>query len=268
MNKPRFFDSHAHLTAEAYPRLKEMLANAQDSGTDGIANICTDEISLERGLEMREKYPWVVQAAAVHPHDAGTGEEYFQAVAAQAKAGLLAAIGETGLDYYYKNSHPDAQKEFLRRHFKLALECNLPVVIHCREAFADFFTILDEEYIQDGSHAPGVLHCFTGTMQEADEVFKRGWFLSLSGIVTFKKSEALREIARVAPLDLLLIETDAPFLAPQSKRGKPNEPAYVREVAETIAAAKGLSLDEVARATFDNACRLFGLRKIYKSGVQ
>lgn len=259
-NPPLFIDSHAHLTAKAaYENVEEMVQRAHAAGVCSIINICTDIETLERGLDLAKKYPWIYNAAATTPHDVEKeGEAHFTAIAAHARAGRLIAIGETGLDYFYEHSPKETQKRFLRRYIELAIDCKLPLVIHCREAFADFFNILDE-YAQRGVWPSGVLHCFTGTQQEAEQVIKRGWYLSLSGIVTYKKSEDLRQTARKAPLEQLLIETDAPFLAPQKHRGKTNEPAYITHTAEVIALAKGISLAEVAAATTNNAKKLFSL---------
>lgn len=259
MPSTSFSDSHAHLTSsDIAQQVDAVLGRAQAAGVNSILNIATDENSLRQGLELEKRYPWVHNAAAVHPHDAASiGEAYFPIVSEFARKGKLKAIGETGLDYHYQHSPSTVQQDFLRRHLHLALECHLPVVIHCREAFTDFFRILDAEYVVNGKHAPGVLHCFTGTREEAQEVIDRGWYLSMSGIVTFKKSEALREVARMVPLDKLLIETDAPYLAPQSKRGHPNEPAYVVETAHAIAAARGITVDELAKTTHANMRQLF-----------
>jgi TatD DNase family protein len=256
---PSFFDSHAHLGDDSlYPNIDSLLYEASASGVKGIINICTDLITLKRGLEIEKKYPWVRNAAATTPHDvAKEGEEVFPYIAEEAKKGNLIAIGETGLDYFYHHSPADVQQTFLRRYLRLALECHLPVIIHCRDAFADFFRILDEEYAPEGKHAPGVLHCFTGTVSEAEEVIARGWYLSLSGIVTFKKSSELRVVAEKVPLDQLLIETDAPYLAPQAYRGKLNCPAYVVETAKCIAELKGISIEELSEATSRNAKKLF-----------
>ncbi len=252
-------DSHAHLTSDAvYSDVDAVLGRAQAAGIAAIVNICTDKKTLDRGLELSKRYPWIYNAAATTPHDVeAEGESMFEPIAREARAGRLAAIGETGLDYHYQHSPRETQQKFLRRYLQLALECHLPVVIHCREAFADFFNILDAEYRVAGRHAPGVLHCFTGTVAEAEEVLKRGWYLSLSGIVTFKKSVNLREVAQRVPLDQLLIETDTPYLAPQSKRGHPNEPSYLVETASFIAGLKGIALDELVQATAGNARHLF-----------
>ena len=220
----------------------------------------SNSLSLERGLALSKRCPWIYQAAATTPHDVEKeGEQVFDVMASAARNGQLKAVGETGLDYYYEHSNREIQKHFLRRYLHLALECQLPVVIHCREAFKDFFDVLDAEYQVNGKHAPGILHCFTGTIAEAEEVIKRGWMLSLSGIVTFKKSLELQEIAKMIPLDQLLIETDTPYLAPQRHRGKQNEPAFVLEIAHFLASLKQISFEEVAEATRLNASRFFKL---------
>lgn len=257
----RYIDSHAHLTSdEVFEQIDPILERAQRAGIDSVVNICTDDITLERGLALVKKYPWVYNTAATTPHDVEKeGEALFPLMEKHARAGDLVAVGETGLDYHYHHASPDVQQRFLRRYLQLALETALPVVIHCREAFGDLFRIIDSDYKQNNKHSPGVLHCFTGTIEEAEGVLQRGWLLSLSGIVTFKKGEVLREVAKMVPLNQLLIETDTPYLAPQSKRGLVNEPAYLVETAFVIASAKGLTLEEVASATRSNAQRFFNL---------
>lgn len=254
-----FSDSHAHLTShQLVDQADDLAKRAWDVGVRRIVNICTDRRTLEDGVALAQRHPWIFNAGATTPHDvAKEGEELLPVFAEHAKKGLLVAVGETGLDYFYEHSDRQLQQHFLRRYLALALECKLPIIIHCRDAFEDLFQILDSDYVVGGKHAPGVLHCFTGTLAEADEVLKRGWYLSLSGIVTFKKSEGLREVARHVPLDRLLIETDSPYLAPQSHRGKVNEPAYLPEVAAVIAKTKGVSLAEVAEATRRNASEFF-----------
>lgn len=254
-------DSHAHLSsAQILPEIDAVLQRAQEAGVSQIVNICTDKATLEKGLEIAKRFPWVFNTASTTPHDVEReGELYFPLMAEHARSGSLVAVGETGLDYYYEHSARDIQKQFFIKYLHLALETHLPVVIHCRDAFEDFFEILDVEYTDNGRHAPGVLHCFTGTLKEAEEVVERGWYLSLSGIVTFKKSEELREVAKMVPLDQLLIETDTPYLAPQSHRGKRNEPSYLPETAQLIADIKGISLEELGLATFRNAKSFFNL---------
>lgn len=253
-----YFDSHAHLSSpDVLPRIEEIMTRAKLAAVSKIVNICTDSETLRQGLALEKRYPQIKNAGATTPHDVEKeGEEAFPLFAEVARAKKLAAIGETGLDYFYAELDRNVQKRFLTRYLHLALECHLPIIFHCREAFADLFTITDAEY---RAGAPAILHCFTGTVDEAEKVLARGWHLSLSGIVTFKKSHTLREVAKVAPLHQLLIETDTPYLAPQSKRGKPNEPSYLPETAQYIAEAKGLSPNEVAKATFENASRLFAM---------
>jgi TatD DNase family protein len=249
----KFFDSHAHLTSsEVLPHLPAMLERAEEAGIDRMVNICTCRSTLESGLKLK-----LTNAGATTPHDVGRdGEADFSVFEQAAKEGLLVAIGETGLDYHYLHSDRKIQQDFLIRYLHLAAETGLPVIFHCREAFEDLFAIADGEYPRT---AKAILHCFTGTKKEAEQVFERGWYLSLSGIVTFKKSESLREVARFAPISQLLIETDTPFLAPQSKRGKQNEPAFLVETAACIAEARGVSLESIAEHTRENGIQIFRL---------
>ncbi|MGA8165185.1 MAG: TatD family hydrolase [Waddliaceae bacterium] len=258
---PDLIDSHAHLTSSlVYDHIEDILQRAKEARIAAVVNICTDANTLEKGLTLAKRYSWVYNAAATTPHDVEKeGEALFPLMAHHARHGDLVAVGETGLDYHYQHSPPSTQKHFLKKYLHLALECQLPVVIHCRDAFAEFFEILDVEYMVNGKHAPGVLHCFTGNTREAEQVLERGWYLSLSGIVTFKKSEELREVAKNTPLHQLLIETDTPYLAPKSHRGKMNEPSYLVETAEVIALAQDLPLEEIARASANNARRLFNI---------
>lgn len=249
-----YIDSHAHLTSpDVLPHIDPILHRAKIAGVSHILNICTDTETLRQGILLASKHPHIRNAGATTPHDvASEGESAFPLFEAAAREGKLAAVGETGLDYHYDYSPKALQQTFLKRYLHLAASARLPVIFHCREAFPDLFAIADAEY-----SGPAILHCFTGTPSEAEQVLERGWYLSLSGIVTFKKSESLREAAKLVPLSQLLIETDTPYLAPQSRRGKPNEPAFIPETAACIAQAKGLTVDEVARASSENAKKLF-----------
>jgi TatD DNase family protein len=248
-------DTHAHLTSpQLAPHIDEILARAQAAGVIRIVNICTDVDSLELGLNLAQKYPWVFNAAATTPHDVEKeGELFFPIVETAASDGKLIAIGETGLDYFYEHSPKEIQKKFLNRYFALALRFNLPLVIHCRDAFNDLFHEADLNY----PSASAVLHCFTGSLEEARAVLDRGWYISFSGIVTYKKSEVLREVARFVPLDKILIETDAPYLAPQSRRGKQNEPAFIGETADILAREKNVSAEQLREIITENACKIF-----------
>lgn len=253
-----YFDSHAHLTSDdRLPFLDEVLDRAKAAHVHQIINICTDPKSLEAGIALAKRCPWIHNAGATTPHDVDLeGESAFESFAQAARSHRLIAIGETGLDYYYKHSNPEVQKVFFMRYLSLAVECKLPVIFHCRQAFDDLFDITDVHYPKA---APAILHCFTGTLAEAKKGLERGWMISFSGIVTFKNSELLRDVVRFVPLESILIETDSPYLAPQSKRGQPNEPAFIVETAACLAELKRLPLEKVAQATMANAHRIFGL---------
>jgi TatD DNase family protein len=257
----RYFDSHAHLSdSELFSHRQAILERARLSGVHRILNICTNPLTLSQGLQLAEEYPHVLNAGSTTPHDVESeGESCFSLFAEAARSGKLAAVGETGLEYFHKGLDRALQRQFLVRYLHLAAECKLPVIFHCREAFLDLFAITDAEYPK---RAPAILHCFTGTLGEAEQVIERGWYLSLSGIVTFKNSELLRRVAKWVPLEQLLIETDAPYLAPQSRRGGLNEPAFLVETAACIAAVKGIPVEEVAEATYANATQLFITRDV------
>ncbi len=248
-------DTHAHLTCpEMLTDVDAVVKRAEEAGVKCIINICTDEASLDAGLELSRRTPWIHNVAAATPHDVVKfGEPFFGRVEAEARRGTLVAIGETGLDYHYELSPKEVQKDHLVRYITLAKEVKLPVIFHCRDAFEDLFAITDEHL---GTH-PALLHCFTGTLEEAKQVIKRGWYLSISGIVTFKKSGWLREVAAHVPLDQLVIETDSPYLAPQKWRGKRNEPAYITETARVISEVRGISVSELCKATSSNALKIF-----------
>lgn len=250
-------DSHAHLTIPpVVDRVEEVLQRARQKGVGAIVNICIDRESLEKGLLLAQRHGGVFNAAATTPHDVEK-EVFFPLVEKEAQSGHLVAIGETGLDYHYEHAPRVLQQKSLVNYFALAKKTHLPIIFHCREAFDDLFTLADQHY----KGRPAVLHCFTGTLDEAKKCLERGWLISLSGIVTFKKSEVLREIAAYVPSDHLLIETDTPYLAPQSKRGKMNEPSFIEETARCIAEVKGCSFEEVSAVTTQNAIQFFPFPK-------
>lgn len=250
-----FLDSHAHLTCDPiFEDLEGVLERAQKQSVGKIVNVCTDEKTFKRSLDLIKKYRWIYQIGAVHPNDVEReGEFCFSIFERAAHKGLLAAVGETGLDYHYSYSSKKKQQEFLIRNFLLARECQLPVVIHCRNAFEDLFPLAAKEFL-DGKV---VLHCFSGSLEEARKGLDRGWLISFSGIITFKKSDNLRDVAKIVPLDQMMIETDSPYLAPQSRRGKTNEPSFIREIAQMIADIKGVPIEEIAEATQTNAKKFF-----------
>lgn len=255
-------DSHAHITSdELIDDVDNIIIRAKKKHVEKIINICTCEKTLKRGLALEEKYPgYVFNTAATTPHDVqDDGEAFFPVVRKAALDGKLVAIGETGLDYYYEHSPRDLQKEFLNRYFDLAEELSLNVVIHCRgdEAFADLFDIAKKQ-----TKLPRcLLHCFTGNEKQRDMGLELGWMISISGIVTFKRSDELRDVVKGIPLESLLIETDSPYLAPQTKRGQTNEPSYVSEIAEQIASVKEVSVKDVCAQSVKNTWDFFQLSR-------
>ena|SRR3990167_6441573 len=249
-------DSHAHLTSdELYPNADRIIERAIKEGVTKIVNINTDRSTFERAKELQKKYPeYIFNTVATTPHDVEKeGEENFAYFETAIRQGEVVAVGEVGLDYYYEYSNREIQKEFVKRYFDLACAVKLPVVIHCRgdDAFRDLFSFQQPIL--------AVLHCFTGNQRQAEQAIERGWYVSVSGIATFKKSEALRQVIKQLPLNRLFIETDAPYLAPQSRRGKVNEPAYITETAQTIASVHNISLEEVCLETTENARKFFAL---------
>jgi len=250
MAQIKIFDSHIHLADEQLlPSWEELFLRALEAGVEKFLIITTNPEEMEQAFLMREKYRnHLFVAASITPHEAHTAsKEAIEVIFQAAKEGKLDALGETGLEYYYLKETAKTQLALLERSLELATSLDLPVVFHCREAFQDLYPLLDK-------YRPrGILHCFTGTTEEASEVVKRGLYVSFSGIVTYKKSEALRETAKTVPLDRLLIETDAPYLAPQAYRGKMNEPAYIVNTAEVLAATLGLSTELLIHQTYQNA---------------
>jgi len=251
-------DSHAHLDMPEYRGDQEIVIGAaREAGVRLILNI---GISLENSREVlatAQAHEGIYAAVGIHPHGADTITE----AAAAELTRLLAqpqvlALGEIGLDFYRRRAPEAVQQEGFRRLLEVAREAAKPVIIHTREATAKTLEILRH-------YAPhlagGVMHCFSGTYDEARAFVDLGFLISFSGVLTFPKAEGLRETARKLPLDLILIETDAPYLAPQARRGKRNEPAYVRYTAETLAQVRGLPLQAVAEATWENTRRWLGL---------
>lgn len=249
----KLFDSHLHLADDLlYPQWEAILHRAFEAGVDKLLVITTNVQEMERALLMREKYrAHLFVAASITPHEAHTAaKEEVETIFAAARRGDLDALGETGLEYFYLKETSNQQLDLLERSLQVAQEADLPVVFHCREAFADLYPLLDK-------YKPkGILHCFTGTTEEAKEVLKRGLYVSLSGIATYKKSQELRETAKSIPLDQLLIETDAPFLAPQAHRGKTNEPAFIVNTLSVLSECLQVPPGQLAETTYNNCLKL------------
>lgn len=243
-------DSHAHLTSsDLYGEVEDILSRTDK--LQRIVNIATDIDSLIKGIELKKKYSKIFNTCATTPHD--VKGDWVKPEALLPFRDDIVAIGETGLDYFYEHSPKDLQKQVFITYLKLAKEWNKPVVIHCRDAFSDLFDIMDNHFA--GGRA--ILHCFTGTLDEAKEGLKRGYLVSFSGIVTFKKSVELCEVAKEVPLNSMLIETDCPYLAPQPYRGRRNEPMFLEATCAYLARLKEITFDQMALETARNAENIF-----------
>lgn len=253
-----FVDSHCHLDFPDFQTdLEAVLAEAKVSNVGLMLTIGTRLSKLPPIVALAEAHPEIWFTAGVHPHEAlaeegGCSVERLVELSAHPK---LAGFGETGLDFYYDHSPRDAQERSFRIHCEAARQTGLPIVVHTRDADADTRRILAEECAK--GPLTGLIHCFSSGRELADFALEIGFYISLSGILTFKKAEALQEVAKTVPLDRILIETDSPYLAPMPFRGKRNQPAYVGRVAAKLAEIKGLPLAEVEAATTANFHRLF-----------
>lgn len=256
-----FVDSHAHIDGPEFDADRdEMLERAHDARVMAILNVGTGDPHsgvFERAIEMARRHPHIYNAIGVHPHDAKFYDDKAEALIKQLfeTGGRVIAWGEIGLDFHYNNSPQDVQIEAFKRQLRAASDIGVPVIIHTREAETETIEILESEYAD--AERRGVFHCFSGSRDLAQRALDLGFALSFSGIVTFRRADELREIAKEVPLDRLLIETDCPFLAPVPYRGQRNEPAYVIEVARCIAELRGLPLEEIARVTTDNFENIF-----------
>ncbi len=250
-------DSHCHLDFPDFaPDRADLLARARNAGVGIMVTICTRLSKFAEVRAIAESDPALYCSVGVHPHEAekeGVGDP----------AGLLLAaahpkvvgIGETGLDYFYKHSAPEAQARSFRAHIAAARESGLPLIVHARDADVDTIRIMADEH--RGGAYPGVIHCFTGSRELAEHAVALGHYISFSGILTFKNARDIQETAKALPLDRILVETDAPYLAPVPNRGKRNEPAYVAHTAAFLAKLRGETPERIADATTENFFRLF-----------
>ncbi len=253
-----FIDTHVHLNADQYEEdLQDVINRALEAKVEKMVVIGFDRKTIERTMELIEQYDFVYGVIGWHPVDAidCTQEdlEWIEELAAHPK---IVGIGETGLDYYWDKSPKDVQQALFRKQIQLAQKINLPIIIHNRDATGDVVNILREE---NAASVGGVMHCFSGSVETARECIAMNFMISLGGPVTFKNARLPKEVATDIPLEHLMIETDAPYLAPHPYRGKRNEPAFVPLVAEEIARLKGLTIEEIAQATTDNAKNFFGI---------
>ena len=255
-------DSHAHLEFHNFDEDRAaMLERARAAGITTLLAIGSGTGPAERldaAIPFAEQHDWIYATIGIHPHDAAIAtDEHFARLDELARHPRVIAWGEMGLDYHYDHSPRDVQQHVFRRQLRQARATGHPVVIHCRDAWDDCLAILGEEWRASG--LGGIFHCFTGTIEEARRGMEMGFLVSFAGNVTYPKMQHLRDVARELPLDRLLTETDSPFLPPQGRRGKRNEPAFVVEVAQALANVRNLVPDEVAAATAANFRQFFRL---------
>lgn len=258
-----FIDSHAHIDGPEFDADRDqIIERAQAAGVSVILNVGTGDPHagvFERAVEVSKRYECVYTAIGTHPHDARFYDDKAEeTIKSLVQSERVLAWGEIGLDFHYDNSPRDVQVEVFKRQLRAARECDLPVVIHTREAESETIDILKTDY--GGAERRGIFHCFSGSKDLAQRALELDFMISFSGIVTFKKAEELREVARAVPLDRLLIETDCPYLSPIPYRGKRNEPAYVVEVARCLAGIHGVDIEEMARVTSENFARFFRIQ--------
>jgi TatD DNase family protein len=252
-------DSHCHLDDHRYdPDRETMIARAHTAGVGHFVTIGCDLETSRAAVTLAQRDPLISATVGVHPHEVKLIEPgWYDELRSLAQSDRVVAYGEIGLDYHYDHSPRDVQRTRFREQVQLAREFRLPIVIHTREAQEDTINILKEE---KAGELGGVFHCFSGDAWLAKDALDLGFYLSFSGVITFQNAVMLRDIVKTVPLDRILIETDSPYLTPAPHRGKRNEPAYVRFVAEKIAELHGISVEQVEEATTENTRRLFRLK--------
>ena len=257
-----FTDSHAHIDGPEFDAdREEVLKRAEDAGVSVILNVGTGDPhsgAFERAVELGRTHEHIYTAIGTHPHDARLYDDAAeQKIKSLLQNERLIAWGEIGLDFHYDNSPRDVQIEVFKRQLRAARECDVPVIIHTREAESETIEILQSEYA--GTKRGGIFHCFSGSLELAQAALELGFMISFSGILTFNKADDLREVAQHVPLARMLIETDCPYLSPIPHRGKRNEPAYVIEVARCLGQLYDVELEAMAYLTSDNFRRFFGV---------
>jgi len=257
-----WIDTHAHLYLDVFDEDRDaVIARAREAGVEAVVMPAIDVASIHQALSLCKRYAGCYAMAALHPSETRKATEAdFAAVVQLCDDPHVVAVGESGLDYYWDRSFIDRQQAFLRKHIRLAIEKDLPLILHNREASEDLVRILREERAASAhpERLRGIFHCFTGPAWVAEAAIELGFLLGIGGILTFKNS-GLADLVRTLPLEHLVVETDAPFLAPVPYRGKRNEPAYVRLIAEKLAELKAVAPEVVAQVTSANARRLFRL---------
>jgi len=262
-----FVDSHAHLDGKQFQADREqVIARAREAGVQTIVAIGNGDGpgSLDCGIQLAARYPFIYATVGIHPHEANLATEAaFAELEQLAKTPKVIAWGEIGLDYFYDHSPRDVQQQVFLRQMELARAAKLPIVIHCRpsqnsvDAWEDCLNLIGNYWRVSGLR--GILHCFTGTWEHAERALDQGFMISFAGNVTFPKAEQIREAAIQVPIERMLIETDSPYLAPVPHRGKRNEPAFVKETARQIGELRRMSTEDIGRLTAQNFYRFFSL---------
>jgi len=251
-------DTHCHLHDEKFANERpEIINRAHEADVQAMISIGCDLATSEAAYSLTKEFPNIFYSAGIHPHEAATApQDYLEKLALLATDKKCVAIGECGLDYYYNHSDKESQQRVFAEQIELAKKLKKALVVHVRDAWDDCLALLQE----NGQGLTIIIHCFSGPQDFAQECWKRGFYLSFSGIVTFKNAAELLEIAKNTPMDQLLLETDAPYLAPVPFRGKRNEPAWVQHVAAKIAEARGINIEELSQRTSTNAQKCFALQ--------
>ena len=253
------FDTHAHYDSNGFSADRdEVLSALPAAGVTLVVNPGCDVESSRQAIALAEQYPHVYAAVGIHPGDCdGCTEADLEAIRAMAAHEKVVAIGEIGLDYYWKDNAPkEFQQDIFRRQLALAEELKLPVIVHDREAHGDTLAV-----VKEFPHVRGVFHCFSGSPEMAEELVKMGWYLGFDGPITYKNARRSPEVVAVTPLDRIVIETDAPYLTPEPFRGKRNDSTKLRYVVEKLAEWKGLSAEEMEQVTWRNGCSLYGMEE-------
>ena len=256
----KIFDTHTHLNVEEFAgREEEELQLAAEMGVSKINIVGFDRLTIERALELADSYDQLYATIGWHPTEAGTYDEAVEAyLLDKLRHPKVVALGEIGLDYHWMTAPKDVQERVFRRQIQLSKELNLPFVVHTRDALDDTYEIIKSEGVGPRG---GIMHSYSGSLEMAERFIQLGMMISFSGVVTFKKALDVQEAAQKLPLDKILVETDAPYLAPVPKRGHENRTAYTRYVVDKIAELRGLTTEEVAQVTYENALRIFNLKE-------
>lgn len=250
------FDSHAHLMDEKYgDEVDKIVSNALENNVKYITNIGYDEKTSKKAVEIAEKNENIFATVGIHPEHCNSNEVDYNFMYELSKSSKVVAIGEIGLDYHYEGTNCENQKIHFIKQIQIANELNLPVVIHSRDADMDMLKVLREQSIKNGF----VMHCFSSSVEVAKEILKLGGYISFSGTVTFKNARNAIEVAKIVPMDKILIETDAPYLAPEPNRGRRNEPAFVCFTAQKIADIKEISLERFSESVLENTKKFYNI---------